>query len=84
MNPTIQAALKDLTNDNLYEKVGNLLASITGNYTDNNQTALLFIYHNKIYPTQQEHTQGCGACRGRVYNRVKDWYTKNTSNKNDI
>jgi hypothetical protein len=80
MNPYILEKTKDLSDDNILEKVGELLGTINANYVDSNQTTLMFIYHNRIFKDNQEHTKGCAACRGRVYNRLKDWYNKNINN----
>lgn len=73
MNAVVEAFLKDLTNDNLKEKVGELLDSIKGNYVDNNQCQLMFILHNRIYPDNKEYTQSCPPCRERVWKRLKDY-----------
>lgn len=77
MNPYIKEQLKDLTDDNIQQKLGELISSIKSNYADNNQTELLFIYHNRLFPNQQEHTKSCSSCRERVYNRLKEYNNKN-------
>lgn len=78
MNPYILEKTKDLNNDNIHQKVGELLAEVT-NHLSTLQVDLLFIYHNTIFPKQTEHTKSCAACRGRVFNRVKEWYDKNNN-----
>lgn len=41
------------------------------------QTRLLFRLNNHIFPDLKEHNMGCAACRGRIYNRMKDYWMNN-------
>lgn len=76
MNPIVQEKLRDLTDENIHRKVGELLDEI-GNHLSSIQVDLMFIYHNRLFKNTQEHTKSCATCRGRVYNRLKDYYDKN-------
>jgi len=81
MHPYLVEKLRDLTNDNLKQKIQDLIDEIGDtNYTNNVQTDLMFIYHNKAYPLAKESSKGCGACRLRVYNRLLE-YLKNDNTK---
>jgi hypothetical protein len=77
MNPYIYDRTKDLNDDNIIQKVGELLSEINTSYLSSLQIDLMFIYHNRLFKNQQEHTKGCASCRGRVYNKLKDYYDKN-------
>lgn len=79
MNPYIYEKTRDLNDENIIQKVGELLTEINPSYLNSNQVDLMFIYHNKIFSKQQEHTKGCASCRGRVYNRLKTYYDENIS-----
>lgn len=71
MTPQLLAMTKDLSNDNIRERVQSLIDEIgTTNYTNSLQTGLMFIYHNRLYPEKMEHTQSCSSCRLRVYNKL--------------
>jgi hypothetical protein len=76
MNDCVKEFLKDLNDSNIYKKVELLIGGIKGNYADSNQTELMFILHNRLFPNNQEYTKGCTACRERVYNRLLN-YLKN-------
>jgi hypothetical protein len=78
MNPFIKEFFKDLTDDNLHDKVGELLDGIKGNKVSSIQTDIMFSLYNRIFK-EKEHTKSCSSCRGRVYNRLKDWYNTNKS-----
>lgn len=66
--------LKDLTQENLPIKVQNLITEIgTTNYVNSNQSELMFILYNTIFPDKQEHTATCDSCRMRVYHGLKDY-----------
>jgi hypothetical protein len=77
MNPYIYEKTVDLNDDNIIQKVGELLNEINPSFVSSIQTELMFIYHNRLFKNLQEHTKGCSSCRGRVYNRLKDYYDKN-------
>ncbi len=40
------------------------------------QIAQLFDLNNYFYPHAKEHGRGCGGCRGRVFNRMREFYTQ--------
>lgn len=62
--------MKDLTDENILDKVNQLLEGIKNNYVDNNQCQIMFLLHNRLFPNNKEHTQSCPPCRERVYNRL--------------
>lgn len=70
----------DLNDDNIHRKVGELLDGIKGNYVTALQTEIMFGVHNRLFPNTKEHTKSCTACRGRVYNRLTEWYKNNLGN----
>ena len=76
MNQIVIDFFKDLTDDNLHDKVGELLDGIKGNKVSSIQTDIMFALHNRIF-REKEHTKSCGSCRGRVYNRLKEWHKNN-------
>lgn len=76
MTPYFYEKTKDLTDDNIRAKVQELITEIGDtNFTNANQTDLMFAYHNRLFKDTQEHTKGCGACRLRVYNRLVQYLT---------
>jgi len=77
MNEYIKSILKDLNDDNLHTKVGDVLGTITGNQVSSNQTQLMFAFYNRIFKDKPEYTQSCSACRLRVYNRLTHWHKEN-------
>ena len=77
MNPQFRDFFIDLTDENIHQKVGELLNGITGNKVTAVQTDIMFGVHNRIFPNAREHTKSCANCRGRVYNRLKEWYKNN-------
>jgi len=84
MNPFVREFLKDLSQDNLNEKVLILLSTIKNNYVDSNQTTIMFALHNMIFINNQEHGISCASCRGRVFNRLTTWSNENNQEKKDI
>jgi hypothetical protein len=81
MHPYLVEKLRDLTDDNLSQKIQDLITEIGDtNYTNNVQTDLMFTLHNRAYPDSKESSKGCGACRLRVYNRLIE-YLKNDNSK---
>jgi hypothetical protein len=78
MTPQLLELTKDLTQDNITERIQALIDEIgTTNYTNSIQTGLMFIYHNKLYPNKMEHTQSCSSCRLRVYNKLCEYLKTN-------
>jgi hypothetical protein len=78
MTPYTQERLKDLTDDNLLTKVDDLIKEIgTTNFVNNNQSELMFILYNRIYPENPEHTRSCGSCREKVYRKLNDYLKTN-------
>ena len=37
----------------------------------------IFNVHNEALPHAREYSKGCGGCRQRVWNAVKEWYHTN-------
>jgi len=70
MNAIVINFMKDLTDENIMDKVNELLDGIKNNYVDNNQCEIMFMLHNRLFPLNQEHTKTCPPCRERVYKRL--------------
>lgn len=77
MNPEFKKFFIDLSEENIHQRVGELLDGIKNNYVTTVQTNIMFGVHNRLFPNQKEHTKGCSACRKRVYDRLKEWYKNN-------
>lgn len=78
MRPVLLEKVKDLSDDNIYDKIKELLEEIgTTNYVNNNQSELMFYLHNYLKLWGREDNRSCGSCREKVYNRLKEWYNKN-------
>ena len=78
MTPYTQEKLKDLTDDNLLSKIDDLIKEIgTTNFVNNNQSELMFILYNRIYPENQEHNRSCGTCKEKVYRKLNDYLKTN-------
>ena len=45
------------------------------------QTKKLFNLHNLFFPHQQEWGVSCGACRGRVYKKMLEFYENEIKKK---
>ena len=74
MTPYLIEHLKDLNDDNIQEKVQTLITEIgTTNYVNDNQSQLMFIFYNRIYPDNPEHTRSCGSCREKVYRKLNEY-----------
>lgn len=60
-----------------HEKLKDLMAQLEGkDFINAEQCTLMFNLNNTIFPDLKEFTPSCGACRERVYNRLKA-YAKN-------
>jgi len=81
MTQYTQEKLKDLTDENLLIKVNELIKEIGNtNFVNNNQSELMFILYNRIYPQNQEHNRSCGTCRGKVYRKLNEYLKTNNQN----
>ena len=63
---------------NLYPKVKNLMENhLIGKENYRISSAIIkemFLFHNMIFPKNRNFGRSCGACREKVYNRLKKWY----------
>lgn len=61
----------------LKERIEALIAELEGKekITDE-QTRRMFNLHNEAYPKNPEYTVSCGACRKRVWGKIKAWAGK--------
>ena len=77
MKEKLNAFFKDITDENLHDKVGEFISSVDKNYVSAFQTEVMFNLHNRIFPHIKETGKSCASCRGRVWRRLNGWYNEN-------
>lgn len=69
--------------EDVFIRLNNIMLEIGDtNYSNSQQTQELFNLNNLIYPDLKEYSTYCGACRGRVYNRLKRYWDHNKTKLN--
>jgi hypothetical protein len=81
MNVNARNFIDGVNEENLHEKVGEFLSTITRNHVSSTQTDIMFELWYMVSGIR-DNGKSCGKCRGTVYKRLKMWYNdKNKKSK---
>jgi len=80
MNVNARNFIDGVNEENLHEKVGEFLSTITKNYVSSTQTDIMFELWYMISGVR-DNGKSCGKCRNTTYKRIRMWYNDN-KNKN--
>ncbi len=81
MNINARNFIDSCNEENLHEKVGEFLSTITRNYVSTTQTDIMFgLWY--LISGRKENGHSCGKCRNTTYKKIKLWYdSKNKKSK---
>lgn len=81
MNVNARNFINGVNEENLHEKVGEFLSTITRNHVSSTQTDIMFeLWY--IISGVRDTGKSCGKCRGTIYKKLKMWYNdKNNKSK---